>query len=78
MVGLAADAEGDLLGFDEVADVHAIGQHGTWAQARERADQRSALGDHAFQIAVCAHFRARPEIDVLQTVERANAHRCRR
>uniref|UniRef100_A0A914YBS6 Uncharacterized protein n=1 Tax=Panagrolaimus superbus TaxID=310955 RepID=A0A914YBS6_9BILA len=72
VIGLAADTEGDLLGLDEVADVHAIGQHGTWAQARERTDQCRAFGDHAFQITMRAYFGARAESDVLQPVERTN------
>ncbi len=72
MIGLATDTQRDLLGLDEVADVHAIGQHGARSQARERADLRGALGNHALQVAVRTHFGARPKVDVLQTVERTD------
>src|SRR3546814_4058768 len=36
-VGLAAHAHARVLGLDEVAHVHAVGEHGARAQPRERA-----------------------------------------
>ncbi len=74
MVGLAVDAHGDLLGLHEIADMHAIGQHGARAQPRERADLHRAFGNHAFQVAVRTHLRAGTERDIAQPHERADHH----
>ncbi len=73
MVGLAAGAEHDLLGFHEIADVRALGQHGTRAKARERTDLRRAFADHAIQVAVRLDHGARGQGDVLEPGERADA-----
>ncbi|KAG1275480.1 hypothetical protein G6F64_014882 [Rhizopus arrhizus] len=57
MVGLAADAEGDLLGLDEVADVHAIGQHGIQRQEFLFVGQGATGADIKAEEAVGAALR---------------------
>src|SRR5690606_41919872 len=56
VVGLAALGHDLVLGLDEVADAHALREHGAGPQARVRTDRRGALAARALQVAV----RGRP------------------
>src|SRR5690606_7754832 len=74
VVGLAAGAQAGLLGFDEIADVHALGQLGAGAEARVGADAGGTVAEHAFQVAMGADLGAGGQLDIAQPAERADAH----
>src|SRR5690606_28670929 len=74
VVGLAAHANARILGLDEVAYVHPIGEHRARTQARERTNLHRALGARAVDVAMRAHFRAGSKVGIAGAAERADAH----
>src|SRR3546814_2302677 len=73
VVGLAAHAHARVLGLDEVAHVHAVGEHGARAQPRERANLHRAFGARAVDVAVRADLGAGGEVGVADAAERSDA-----
>ena len=72
MVGLAADADLGVLGLHEVADVGAVGQHGSRTQARERPDRRCTFHHDSIEVAVRAYFGAGAQLRVADPAERSD------
>src|SRR5690606_9756576 len=73
VVGLAALGHDRVLGLDEVADAHVLGEHGVRAQPRVRADRRGALAARALHVVVRGHYRAGGPVHVTQAAARADA-----
>ena len=74
MVGLAVFADRGFFDLDEIAHMHAAGQFSAGTQARERADDAGAVGDHTLDVAVRMHDGTGREFHVLEPGERADAH----
>ena len=74
MIGLGSAADFRCLGFDEIADVHLVGEPGARTQAGIWADPAVCADDSAVEMGVGRDFSARADVGIAQYATSADFH----